>query len=148
MRAFLEPSTAARPEGLAVARRRRLAGATPLDRLRLVIRVGMALDLLLGLALLLVPSGFGAEAREAALWARVSGILMLGGALFLLPAALWPLSSRFPIIVSTLVRALLGLALLLAGGALVLLALYEAGLCAAQTLLFWRAWLADLMAKP
>jgi hypothetical protein len=45
-------------------------------------------------------------------------------------------------------RAALCVLFLLAGGGFLWLSLYQLALALAQGLLYWRAWLADLMSKP
>jgi hypothetical protein len=123
----------------------------PVERFRRVMGIGLALDALLGLWLLLWPGGavallgLGAPADP---WARAAGLMVLGLATFAVPALIRPLRQRMATLLSIAMRAALGFLFLVAGGGFVWLSLYQLALASAQGLLYWRAWLADLMSKP
>jgi hypothetical protein len=113
--------------------------------------IGLAVDALLGLWLLLWPGGPVALldlGEPADPLARAAGLMVLGLASFALPVLIRPLQHRLATLLSTAMRAALGVLFLLAGGGFVWLSLYQLGLASAQGLLYWRAWLADLMSKP
>jgi hypothetical protein len=139
------------PAAAEPAFRRGCASSTPVGRFRRVLRIGLALDALLGLSLLLWPGGLVmllGLGQPADPWARAAGLMMLGLATFTLPALIRPLRHRFATLLSTAMRGALGLLFLLAGGSFFWLCLYQVALAIAQGLLYWRAWLADLMSKP
>ncbi|MDI5922993.1 hypothetical protein QLQ86_19730 [Halomonas sp. LR5S13] len=119
---------------------------------RRVMRAGIALNVLLGLWLWWWPAGFleiiGADLAAPLTWPRYAGLAMLAVGLLYLPAALAPLHNRLVALLSTLFRGLFALFFLFAAGPLWLLAFYEALLAVLQGVTFWRAWRADLMAKP
>lgn len=130
---------------------RERAGSTPVEKFRRALRVGLVLDALLGLGLLLWPGGLASLlglGQPADPWSRAAGLMVLGLAAFTLPALIRPLRHRFATLLSTAMRGALGLLFLTAGGGFLWLCLYEAALAAAQGVLYWRAWLADLMSKP
>jgi hypothetical protein len=139
------------PAAIEPASFRGRAASAPVERFRRVMAIGLAIDSLLGLWLLLWPGGpvallgLGAPADPLA---RAAGLMGLGLATFALPALIRPLRQRMTALLSTAMRAALGLLFLLAGGGFVWLSLYELALASAQGLLYWRAWLADLMSKP
>jgi hypothetical protein len=139
------------PAAAQPAFRRGRASSTPVERFRQVLRIGLALDALLGLSLLLWPGdlvmllGLGQPADP---WGRAAGLMILGLATFTLPAMIRPLRHRFATLLSTALRGALGLLFLLAGGGFFWLCLYELALAIAQGRFYWRAWRADLMSKP
>jgi hypothetical protein len=127
------------------------AAGAPVERFRRVMGLGLALDALLGLWLLLWPGGPVALlglGEPADPLARAAGLMVLGLATFALPALIRPLRHRLATLLSTAMRAALGVLFLLAGGGFVWLSFYQLALALAQGLLYWRAWLADLMSKP
>ena len=129
----------------------RRAGGAPVERFRRVMGIGLALDALLGLWLLLWPGGpvvLLGLGQPADPLARAAGLMVLGLATFALPALIRPLRQRMATLLSIAMRAALGVLFLLAGGGFFWLSLYQLALALAQGLLYWRAWLADLMSKP
>jgi hypothetical protein len=113
--------------------------------------IGLAVDALLGLWLLFWPGGPVALldlGEPADPLARAAGLMGLGLAIFALPALIRPLRQRMTTLLSTAMRPALGVLFLLAGGGFLWLSLYQLTLALAQGLLYWRAWLADLMSKP
>jgi hypothetical protein len=127
------------------------AASQPVERFRRVMGFGLTLDALLGFWLLLWPGGpialldLGGPADPLA---RAAGLMVLGLATFALPALIRPLRQRMATLLSTAIRAALGVLFLLAGGGFAWLSVYQLALALAQGLLYWRAWLADLMSKP
>jgi hypothetical protein len=127
------------------------AVSEPVERFRRVMGFGLALDALLGFWLLLWPGGaialldLGGPADPLA---RAAGLMVLGLAAFALPALIRPLHQRMTTLLSTAIRATLGVLFLLAGGGFAWLSFYQLAFALAQGLLYWRAWLADLMSKP
>jgi hypothetical protein len=127
------------------------AAGEPVERFRRVMGIGLAIDALLGLWLLLWPGGPVALldlGEPADPLARAAGLMVLGLAIFALPALIRPLRQRMTTLLSTAMRAALCVLFLLAGGGFLWLSLYQLALALAQGLLYWRAWLADLMSKP
>jgi hypothetical protein len=127
------------------------AVSEPVERFRRAMGIGLALDACVGLWLLLWPGGPVALldlGEHADPLARAAGLMTLGLAAFALPALIRPFRQRMTVLLSTAMRAALGLLFLLAGGGFAWLSLCQLGLASAQGLLYWRAWLADLMSKP
>jgi hypothetical protein len=123
-----------------------------LRRFQLVMRIGIALNVLIGLWAWLFPRSlialFGIPEPDPITFVRYFGIAMILLALFYLPAAIAPMRHRFTALLSTGARALSALFFLFASGFLWLPALYEAVLAALQGWTYWRGWRADLMSKP
>ncbi|MBB3189912.1 hypothetical protein [Halomonas cerina] len=119
---------------------------------RRVMQVGIALNVLFGLWLWWWPASLlgilGAGVPYPLTWVRYTGLAMLVVGLLYLPAALAPLHNRLVALLSILFRGVFALFFLFAAGLLWLPALYEALLAVLQGITFWRAWRADLMAKP
>ena len=139
------------PAAIELASSRERAASEPVERFRRIMGLGLAIDSLLGLWLLLWPDGPVALlglGEPAGPLARAAGLMVLGLATFALPALIRPLRQRMTTLLSTSMRLALGLLFLLAGGGFAWLSLYQLGLASAQGVLYWRAWLADLMSKP
>ncbi len=100
------------------------------DAFRRWLRIAMAANVLVGLALVILPESLGEllslPAAANAIWIRYVGLLVVVATLSYTPAAVFPPAARFLGIYAILVRFVLAVFFLIAGGGFWWFALLDA----------------------
>ena len=117
-----------------------------------VLTVSIVLNLIVGVFILCWPGAYTALLNMPdaypATWPRHWGAQLIAINLLYLPGLWFPIKHRYPNILGILIRLLFAIFFFTQGGGFIWMGLYDGffGLLLAWT--YWRAWRADLMAKP